>query len=199
MSYTRLQLRHDTLANCNAANPILAMGEIGLETDTTKFKMGDGVTTWSNLAYGGLTGGPGATGPQGIAGVAGPTGPQGPQGTTGATGPTGPQGPIGNTGATGATGATGPTGSTGATGATGPAGTNGTSAKTYSTTVGDGSALTYVITHNFNTRSVNATLNSTAAPYDAAITGWQATSVNTITLQFDVAPTTGQYTVFVTA
>ena len=48
---TRIQLRHDTATNWTTANPILAEGEIGVETDTNKIKIGDGVTSWSSLDY----------------------------------------------------------------------------------------------------------------------------------------------------
>lgn len=48
---TRLQQRRDTAANWTANNPTLAAGEIGLETDTAKFKIGDGSTAWTSLAY----------------------------------------------------------------------------------------------------------------------------------------------------
>ena len=43
--------RKDTAANWTAANPILLSGEIGYETDTEKFKIGDGTTNWNGLAY----------------------------------------------------------------------------------------------------------------------------------------------------
>jgi len=43
--------RKDTAANWTAANPILLSGEIGYETDTKKFKIGDGITNWNSLAY----------------------------------------------------------------------------------------------------------------------------------------------------
>jgi hypothetical protein len=50
---TRIQLRRDTGANWTSEDPILASGEIGIETDASpiKFKIGDGVTAWSSLAY----------------------------------------------------------------------------------------------------------------------------------------------------
>jgi hypothetical protein len=48
---TRIRLRRDTAANWTAANPILGDGEVGLETDTQKFKAGDGVLAWSALSY----------------------------------------------------------------------------------------------------------------------------------------------------
>jgi hypothetical protein len=107
----RLQNRRDTAANWTANNPTLAAGEIGLETDTAKYKMGDGSTAWNSLAYAYTAGAAGATGP---------TGPIGATGPTGVTGITGPTGPVGATGPTGPTGATGPTGLTGPTGPTGP-------------------------------------------------------------------------------
>lgn len=52
----QIQLRNDTSANWTSADPILAQGEMGLETDTRLFKIGDGITIWSELEYGPLTG-----------------------------------------------------------------------------------------------------------------------------------------------
>ncbi len=46
-----IQLRRDTAANWTSVNPILAQGEIGLETDTLKGKAGDGSTDWNTLLY----------------------------------------------------------------------------------------------------------------------------------------------------
>lgn len=43
--------RADTSTNWAIANPILELGELGLETDTNKIKFGDGVTTWNSLVY----------------------------------------------------------------------------------------------------------------------------------------------------
>lgn len=48
---SRLQQRRDTAANWTSNNPILAAGEIGLETDTAAFKIGNGSTAWTSLAY----------------------------------------------------------------------------------------------------------------------------------------------------
>jgi len=48
---TRMQQRRGTAAQWTAANPILAAGEIGFVTDTNKFKMGNGTSTWSQLEY----------------------------------------------------------------------------------------------------------------------------------------------------
>jgi hypothetical protein len=84
---SRLQNRRDTAANWTSNNPTLAAGEIGLETDTAKFKMGDGSTAWNSLAYAYTAGAAGATGPTGPTGATGPTGSAGASGATGATGP----------------------------------------------------------------------------------------------------------------
>jgi len=49
-----IQIRRDTVANWYAANPTLASGELGIETDATpaqKMKIGDGVTLWRSLPY----------------------------------------------------------------------------------------------------------------------------------------------------
>lgn len=50
MSY-QIQLRNDTAANWTSVNPILAVGEIGIETDTGRQKVGNGGTAWNSLAY----------------------------------------------------------------------------------------------------------------------------------------------------
>ncbi len=55
---TTLQIRHSTAANWTSVNPILAIGEMGVETDTDKFKFGDGSTVWASLPYGATTTGP---------------------------------------------------------------------------------------------------------------------------------------------
>lgn len=51
MGNTVIQTRNDTAANWASANPVLALGELGLESDTNKFKFGDGSTLWSGLSY----------------------------------------------------------------------------------------------------------------------------------------------------
>jgi len=47
----QIQLRRDSAANWTSNNPTLASGEIGIETDTLKFKIGDGSTAWTSLDY----------------------------------------------------------------------------------------------------------------------------------------------------
>ena len=48
---TKLLLRNDTAANWASVNPVLSKGEIGIEIDTYKLKIGDGVSSWSSLDY----------------------------------------------------------------------------------------------------------------------------------------------------
>ena len=48
-----LQLRGDTSANWTSVNPVLAMHELGIESDTRLFKFGDGISTWTELEYAG--------------------------------------------------------------------------------------------------------------------------------------------------
>jgi len=50
MAY-QLQWRRDLAANWIATDPILAQGEIGLEIDTDRIKIGNGVDVWSLLPY----------------------------------------------------------------------------------------------------------------------------------------------------
>ena len=47
----QIQIRRDLAANWTSANPTLASGEIGYETNTKKLKLGDGATAWISLPY----------------------------------------------------------------------------------------------------------------------------------------------------
>lgn len=49
-----LYLRNDAAATWVEKNPVLAKGEPGVEVDTGKFKLGDGVTSWVGLHYAGV-------------------------------------------------------------------------------------------------------------------------------------------------
>lgn len=65
------QNKRGTAARWIELNPVLADGEIGVETDnTSKFKIGDGNQTWLQLPYAGAPSGgtTGATGPKGATG-----------------------------------------------------------------------------------------------------------------------------------
>ena len=67
----------------------------------------------------------------------------------------------------------------------------------YSTTVGDGAALSYVITHSLNSFDVVTSVYLNSATYDEVQCDVQHTSLNTITLLFTTAPTSAQYKVVV--
>jgi len=51
MAFKRILLRRDTSSNWTSGNAVLASGEIGYETNTGKFKIGNGSTAWTSLAY----------------------------------------------------------------------------------------------------------------------------------------------------
>lgn len=67
-----IQLRGDTAADWTENDPVLAEREMALETDTGKFKIGDGTTAWTGLPYAGLPGPTGAPG-QSVGGIDGGT------------------------------------------------------------------------------------------------------------------------------
>lgn len=48
---TVIKLRRGTAAQWTSANSILAAGEMGVETDTSRSKFGDGTTAWASLTY----------------------------------------------------------------------------------------------------------------------------------------------------
>ncbi|NBO34650.1 MAG: hypothetical protein EBU89_01745 [Actinobacteria bacterium] len=69
----------------------------------------------------------------------------------------------------------------------------------YAATFGDGSATSYTITHNLNTRDVVVSVYEAASPYAEVICDVAHATANTITLAFSVAPTSNQYRVVVHA
>ena len=48
---TQIQIRRGTASQWTSANPTLAVGEFGYESDTGKFKIGTGSTAWTSLSY----------------------------------------------------------------------------------------------------------------------------------------------------
>jgi hypothetical protein len=48
---TQIQLRRDTAADWTSNNPTLAAGEFGWESDSNRFKIGDGSAAWASLSY----------------------------------------------------------------------------------------------------------------------------------------------------
>jgi len=47
----RMQQRRGTAAQWTSANPVLGSGEIGFETDSDRFKIGNGTSVWTALPY----------------------------------------------------------------------------------------------------------------------------------------------------
>ena len=87
----KIQIRRDTSTNWTEVNPTLLEGELAIELDTSKFKIGDGKLAWNNLPYvtQGATGQKGEKGdpfvyadftPEQIAGLKGAKGDPGEQG-----------------------------------------------------------------------------------------------------------------------
>ncbi len=112
----RVQHKRMSASDWASSSLILLDGELGVESDTGKVKVGNGRDRFSSLQY--------LTGPKGDRGERGETGPRGadgvmrfeeltsqqreslrgPQGLTGPQGPSGPRGPQGNVGPKGADG-----------------------------------------------------------------------------------------------
>lgn len=82
MPYIQLQLRRGLSTTWSSNNPTLGPGEIGYETDTNKFKIGNGSTPWNSLpgyfststTGGGSLGYSGYSGTSGTGGSGGSTG-----------------------------------------------------------------------------------------------------------------------------
>lgn len=51
----RVQFRRGTASEWTSADVVLAVAELGFESDTGLFKIGDGVTSWTNLDYGNVS------------------------------------------------------------------------------------------------------------------------------------------------
>jgi hypothetical protein len=52
----QIQFRRGTAFEWHSVNPKLAEAEMGIETDTNLFKIGDGINYWDDLDYGGIRG-----------------------------------------------------------------------------------------------------------------------------------------------
>lgn len=65
--------------------------------------------------------------------------------------------------------------------------------------IGDGSATSYVITHNLNTRDVTVDVVRNSGNYDTVLVEIQRTSVNAVTVVFDSAPSSNAYRVLIRA
>lgn len=133
----RVQHKRMPASDWASSTLVLLDGELGVESDTGKVKVGNGRDRFSALQY--------LTGPKGDRGERGEQGPQGadgvmrfealtsdqkeslrgPQGLTGPIGPRGPEGPQGQTGPKGDRGDAGPKGADGTKGADGRQGPQG--------------------------------------------------------------------------
>ncbi len=51
MAQVRIQVRREPASEWTTSNPVLSQGEFGLETDSGRFKIGDGIRSWSTLPY----------------------------------------------------------------------------------------------------------------------------------------------------
>ncbi|MCX8017180.1 MAG: hypothetical protein N2690_04665, partial [Rhodocyclaceae bacterium] len=69
----------------------------------------------------------------------------------------------------------------------------------YVTNIGDGSATSYTVTHNLNTRDVTVEVYRNSGNYDTVLTEVQRTSVNAVVVLFDTAPAANAYRVVVRA
>lgn len=67
----------------------------------------------------------------------------------------------------------------------------------YSTSIGDGAATSYTVTHNLGTRDIIVSVYDNSSPYAEVITDVAHTTTNTATIAFSVAPTSNQYRVVV--
>lgn len=67
----------------------------------------------------------------------------------------------------------------------------------YTAQIGDGSSVSYTVTHNLGDLNVNVTLWRASSPFDEIIADVQHTSTNVITVVFSTAPTTNSINVIV--
>lgn len=110
----RFQFQRASKAEREKSDLVLLDGELAIESDTRKMKVGDGVKKYKDLPYIDigdfkvsdltpdqkklLKGEKGDPGPKGATGSQGATGPRGPQGPVGPAGPQGPKGDPGTSG-----------------------------------------------------------------------------------------------------
>lgn len=71
--------------------------------------------------------------------------------------------------------------------------------KKFNQNIGDGSATSYVITHNLNTRDVAVEVYRNGGNFDTVLAEVQRTSVNSVTILFDTAPAANAFRVLVRA
>lgn len=69
--------------------------------------------------------------------------------------------------------------------------------KRMSQAIGDGSATSYTVTHNFNTRDVQVEVYRNSGNYDTVLVEVRRTSVNAVQIVFDTAPASNAFQVVV--
>jgi len=69
--------------------------------------------------------------------------------------------------------------------------------KKYTTTIGDGAAQTFTVTHSLSTRSVTVSVYETASPYAEVEVEILHSTTSAVTINTNNTPTSGQYTVVV--
>ena len=69
----------------------------------------------------------------------------------------------------------------------------------YAEAIGDGATTTFTITHNLNSRDASVAIYESNSPYEVVYTDVEMTTVNSVTVKFATAPTTGQFRVVVIA
>jgi len=67
----------------------------------------------------------------------------------------------------------------------------------FAANIGDGSATSYAVTHNFNTRDVRVEVFRNSGNYDTVLAEVQRTSINAVTILFDTAPASNAFRVLV--
>ena len=70
-------------------------------------------------------------------------------------------------------------------------------ARRFAQNIGDGSATSYAVTHNFNTRDVRVEVVRTSGNFDTVLVEVQRTSVNAVTIIFDTAPASNAFRVLI--
>jgi hypothetical protein len=70
--------------------------------------------------------------------------------------------------------------------------------KKASGTIGDGAATQYDATHNFGTKNVHVTVYRTASPWDTVLVDVSRPDTNTVRFNFAVAPSSAQFSYFIT-
>lgn len=71
--------------------------------------------------------------------------------------------------------------------------------KRFTQTIGDGTATQFTLTHNFNTRDIQADVRRTSGNFDLVLVDIDFPTVNTARITFAAAPAAGAFQAFLTA